>query len=152
MASTSGTAGQDRRNPGPSGSGAVAPRNYLRACLLLLIHERPDYGYDLVERLKPLGLDQEDPGAVYRTLRWMERDGLVRSGWGDSCSGPLRRTYTMTPEGEEAARSYGYALDGCRRTIEGFLDRFLDAFEPLGAGAAGSRQPALHGGAGGGRA
>jgi PadR family transcriptional regulator PadR len=110
---------------------AVAPRNFLRACLLLLLRERPDHGYDLLVRLCSLGLDQEDPGAVYRTLRWMEREGLVRSGWGESCSGPARRTYVLTPSGEQALVGYGRALDECRRTIEGFLDRFLDAVDPL---------------------
>ncbi|MGH9101824.1 MAG: helix-turn-helix transcriptional regulator, partial [Acidimicrobiales bacterium] len=109
----------------------MVPRNFLRACLLLLLRERPDHGYDLLERLCPLGLEREDPGAVYRTLRWMERDHLVSSGWTDSCSGPARRTYVLTPAGRDALDEYGHALDDTRRTIEIFLDRFLDAVQPL---------------------
>ncbi|MGH9067762.1 MAG: PadR family transcriptional regulator [Acidimicrobiales bacterium] len=111
----------------------VTPRNFLRACLLLLIRERPDYGYDLIERLCDFGIDHEDPGAVYRTLRWLEHDGEVVSGWADSSSGPSRRTYTLTDQGHQALGDYSRALDECRRTVESFLDRYLDAVDPVPA-------------------
>ncbi len=131
------TATREAQGDGVMEVTGMAPRNFLRACLLLLLRERPDHGYDLLARLGSLGLDQEDPGAVYRTLRGMEREGLVRSGWGESCSGPARRTYVLTPCGERALLCYGRALDDCRRTIEGFLDRFLDAVDPLDTPRAG---------------
>ncbi|HZD66382.1 MAG TPA: helix-turn-helix transcriptional regulator [Acidimicrobiales bacterium] len=116
----------------------MTPRNFLRACLLLLLRERPDYGYDLIERLGALGVPHEDPGAVYRTLRGLERGGLVRSGWAQSSAGPARRTYELTPAGQEALETCGHALDQCRRIIEGFLDRFLDATGPVVATGNGS--------------
>lgn len=110
---------------------AVLPRNFLRACLLLLLRERPDHGYELLDRLASLGVDWEEPGGMYRALRLMERDGLVCSDWASSASGPHRRTYTVTAMGEEALRCFGHALDDCRRAIEGYLDRFLDLVEPV---------------------
>ena len=57
------------------------PRSYLRPCLMLLIAETPSHGYDLLERLEELGLGATDPGGLYRTLRAMEREDLVKSEW-----------------------------------------------------------------------
>ena len=38
------------------------PRNFLRPCVLLLLREEPAHGYDLLERLRPLGFTRDDPG------------------------------------------------------------------------------------------
>ena len=75
------------------------PRSFLRSCLLLLIAERPSYGYDLLEGLTGLGMADVDAGGLYRTLRSMEKDGLVASRWDDSEVGPKRRVYRLTEDG-----------------------------------------------------
>ena len=41
---------------------AGLPRNFLRACLLLLIGEQPAHGYDLLEQIPRLGIPHVDPG------------------------------------------------------------------------------------------
>nr|MBA3788699.1 helix-turn-helix transcriptional regulator [Actinomycetota bacterium] len=69
------------------------PKSFLRPCLLLLLREQPAHGYELLERLRPLGFAGDDPGGLYRTLRALERDGLVHSAWEPSQSGPNRRIY-----------------------------------------------------------
>ena len=65
-------------------------RNFMAPCLLLLLAERADHGYDLVARLRPLIDMDGDAGAVYRTLRHLEHDGLVcsHSAAGQRCSCP----------------------------------------------------------------
>ena len=50
------------------------PKSFLQPCLLLLVKEQPGYGYDLVTRLKALGID-DDSAAVYRSLRTLEEKG-----------------------------------------------------------------------------
>lgn len=77
------------------------PRNYLRPCLLLLLAEGTSHGYELLDRVAALGLARSDPGRLYRCLRAMDEDGLVRSVWEPSTSGPARRTYALTEEGRE---------------------------------------------------
>ena len=69
------------------------PRNYLRPCLLLLLAEGTSHGYELLDQVGALGLDRVDPGGLYRCLRSMEQEGLVRSEWAPSAAGPARRTY-----------------------------------------------------------
>lgn len=75
------------------------PRNYLRPCLLLLLCEGTAHGYELLEQVVELGMDRVDPGGLYRCLRAMDEEGLVRSAWEPSTAGPARRTYTVTEEG-----------------------------------------------------
>src|SRR3954470_629630 len=75
------------------------PKNFLQPCLLLLVLEQPGYGYDLVARLKPLGIN-DDAASVYRALRGLEADGAVTSAWRTSETGPARRVYRLTDAGE----------------------------------------------------
>lgn len=99
------------------------PRNFLRPCLLLLLKECPDHGYGLVERLKPMGVADGNPGAVYRTLRDLEKAGLTESGWKASPAGPARRVYRLTAAGQEALDAWGDALAVTHQALGDYLDR-----------------------------
>ncbi len=66
----------------------VLPKNFLRPCLLLLLHESPAHGYELRERLRPLGFNRDDPGRLYRALRTLEEAGLVAIGMAGVGRGP----------------------------------------------------------------
>lgn len=103
---------------------AGLPKNFLRPCLLLLIGEQPSHGYDLIERLADLGFVQVDPGLLYRSLRAMEQEGLVRSSWQESAVGPPRRTYRLTGEGEDWLHAWAGSLQESRRLIGSFLTRY----------------------------
>lgn len=103
---------------------AGLPRNFLRPCLLLLIAEAPSYGYDLLVRLEELGFRHVDPGMLYRSLRAMEQEGLVRSSWQTSELGPPRRTYQVSDEGEDWLHAWAGSLRETRRIISRFLDRY----------------------------
>ena len=102
------------------------PRNFLRPCLLLLLEEGQSHGYDLLVRLADFGL-KVDPGGLYRVLRALEREGLVVSRWETSGSGPARRTYAPTPEGESWLRLWGGTLRESRRILDRFLTRYETA-------------------------
>jgi PadR family transcriptional regulator PadR len=77
-------------------------RGVLPMLVLSLLHEHESYGYELVERLRELGLAQLATGAVYPVLNRFERDGLVSSHLQPSPSGPPRKYYAITPEGDDA--------------------------------------------------
>src|SRR5262249_27765803 len=100
------------------------PKNFLRPCLLLLLRERPAHGYDLLEQLRAFGFTRDDPGRLYRALRGLEEDGLVRSAWEKSQSGPDRRIYELTREGGEALHEQVKLLALATQTLEGFLARY----------------------------
>jgi PadR family transcriptional regulator PadR len=101
----------------------VLPKNFLRPCLLLLLHESPAHGYELRERLRPLGFSRDDPGRLYRALRSLENAKLVRSVWQSSSGGPDRRTYELTRAGEERLREAAAELEAMHVVIDRFLMR-----------------------------
>jgi PadR family transcriptional regulator, regulatory protein PadR len=108
------------------------PRNFVRPSLLLLLKEGHAHGYDLLVRLNDFGL-RVDPGGLYRTLRALEREGLLSSWWETSETGPARREYVLTEEGENWLRLWGGTLRESRR----ILDRFLARYEAVVGEAAG---------------
>lgn len=69
--------------------------------LLRLIEERESYGYELVERVHALGLEEVPDGSVYPALGRLERDGHVRSQLVRSPNGPARKYYRLSRSGRE---------------------------------------------------
>ena len=102
----------------------LLPKNFLRPCLLLLLREQPAHGYELLERLRPLGLPGDDPGGLYRALRALEREGLVQSAWEPSSEGPQRRRYELTRAGHEQLHRLAKTLAATRETLDRFLSRY----------------------------
>jgi PadR family transcriptional regulator, regulatory protein PadR len=115
----------------------VLPRNYMRSCVLLLLREEPAHGYDLLQRLRPLGFARDDPGRLYRALRALEDEGLVRSSWERSEIGPDRRRYELTRAGLERLHAEAKALDELRDTLGAFASRYEEfvALRPARRGA-----------------
>lgn len=72
----------------------------LSSSLLAFLRRWNAYGYQLVQELGKAGLASFDSTTVYRTLRQLERAGLVSSFWDTSASGPARRMYALTKAGE----------------------------------------------------
>ena len=103
---------------------AMLPKNFLRPCVLLLLREQPSHGYDLLERLRALGFDRDDPGRLYRALRSLESERLVRSVWERSESGPDRRIYELTRAGMEELHDAAGALDETRALLDRFASRY----------------------------
>ncbi|WP_232664512.1 PadR family transcriptional regulator [Pseudonocardia sp. TRM90224] len=102
----------------------LEPRNFLQPCLLLLLCEKADHGYELVSRLRPMHDGDGDAGGIYRALRGMERQGLVNSVWSASGSGPAKRTYSITPEGVAYLHELAAGLEHTHAVLHVFLDRY----------------------------
>ena len=118
----------------------VLPKNFLRPCLLLLLHEAPAHGYELRERLRPLGFNRDDPGRLYRALRALEGANLVRSAWQSSAGGPDRRTYELTSAGEERLRESAAELQAMHGILDTFLNRCADDPAVIGSAAGQARR------------
>jgi len=102
---------------------ASLPRSYLGPCLLLLLAEDSSHGYELLEQLRELGLRIAEPGGMYRALRSMDEDGLVRSWWEPSQSGPARRLYVITDEGRAALNAWIAEIIDTRRRLDELVRR-----------------------------
>jgi PadR family transcriptional regulator PadR len=94
------------------------------AALLLLLAERPTHGYELLDSLPELvGSERVDVGNLYRVLRSLEDEGLVRSEWSADLPGPAKRTYWLTDEGRAALAAWLDALESLGEELDGFLTR-----------------------------
>ena len=74
--------------------------DFLAASILSLLKRRYAHGYRLAGELVKAGLPMFDSATLYRTLRDLERAGLVSSFWDTSSSGPARRMYSLTRTGD----------------------------------------------------
>jgi PadR family transcriptional regulator, regulatory protein PadR len=97
---------------------------FVEPSLLLLLRERPLHGYELLDRIPELGEGRVDIGNLYRLLRRLEDEGLVRSEWSADLPGPAKRTYELTAEGRRLLDRWAEALQGAQNTIAKFLDRY----------------------------
>ena len=98
-----------------------APRNWLVPVVLLSIREWNSYGYELMERASAFGFEAMNPGTLYRTLRQMEKNGIVESSWETSRGGPARRMYAITDAGEAHLDYWAKSLEQYRRTMNDFF-------------------------------
>jgi len=113
---------------GPAGAPQQArasetlPRVALEALVLVLLRDRPAHGYDLVARLERPG-DRVAP-RLYRLLRDLERDGVLRSRWTESSTGPERRVYRLTNKGTRRLDDDAQALQGLAETLKRFFEHY----------------------------
>ncbi len=112
-------------------AGAFSPRlhgDLLSSSLLAFLRRWNAYGYQLVQELAKSGLAQFDSTTVYRTLRQLERAGLVSSFWDMSESGPARRMYALTKAGETVLDLWVDLFGRYQKVLNSALDS-LDNFK-----------------------
>ena len=97
------------------------PRNWLVPVILLSLREWNSHGYELMERATTFGFEAMNPGTLYRTLRQMEKEGIVESTWETSRGGPARRMYTITDAGMTYLDFWAKSLEQYQRTMETFF-------------------------------
>jgi PadR family transcriptional regulator, regulatory protein PadR len=98
---------------------------FVEPALLLLLSERPAHGYELVDPVSELiPGERVDMGNLYRVLRALEDDGLVRSEWDAAEPGPAKRRYELTAQGRELLRAWVKALQQTQTVVSTFLDRY----------------------------
>lgn len=107
------------------------PRNWLVPVILLALREWNSYGYELMDRAATFGFEAMNPGTLYRTLRQMEKDGIVKSSWETSKGGPARRMYSITEAGETYLDFWAKALEQYQKNMDTFFR--LYAGRPLNA-------------------
>jgi len=114
---------------GGPGGGACPRRiaRFLEPCLLLLLREDATHGYTLLESLRVFGYEPGtvDASVVYRVLREMEEAGWVASQWDTAGSGPPRRVYQVTLDGEEYLAAWINDL----RCTRDEIDRFIQTYD-----------------------
>ena len=96
-------------------------KNWVVPILLLMLREWSSYGYELMEKMAAFGLAAMNPGTFYRTLRQMEKQGIVSSSWDTSEGGPAKRVYKITEAGESYLKFWAQSLDQYQKMMDTFF-------------------------------
>jgi DNA-binding PadR family transcriptional regulator len=108
----------------------------VRPAVLALLAREEIHGYVVVGRLRELPLFGDcppDASGVYKTLKAMERDGLVSSSWETGDSGPAKRRYRLTEDGATCLAQWHRTLAGYRARIDALLELLRHVSSPAGA-------------------
>jgi PadR family transcriptional regulator, regulatory protein PadR len=97
------------------------PRDTLTPFVLLAVSLQRAHGYAIEDYLRGFGLFGITMSTLYRTLRQMEKDGLLESIWEPGPTGPARRVYTITGSGDAWLATSAAMLDAYRETINRFF-------------------------------
>lgn len=105
-------------------SGANLGRLLQPAIMTVLAGNRL-HGYAIVGRLAEtptLAGARPDATGVYRVLSTMEERGLVTSSWDTPDRGPAKRTYRLTPLGDNCLARWVSSLSDYHRSIGHLLE------------------------------
>jgi PadR family transcriptional regulator PadR len=93
-------------------------KGVLDLAVLAVLLEEDGYGYDIVRRLREVGLAEVGDASVYGTLRRLFQAGALSSYVVPSEEGPHRKYYALTPAGRalvagatESWRQFAAVLD-----------------------------------------
>ncbi|MFZ5652071.1 MAG: PadR family transcriptional regulator [Bacillota bacterium] len=105
---------------------ALQLEKLVQPAILLLLAQSPSHGYELIQKLSRMDCVEGEPdtATVYRTLRRMEQDGLVASGWEHGEYGPARRQYRLTGEGISLLDRWAEILETRMKQIGNFISLY----------------------------
>lgn len=111
--------------------GSGRQERYIQASILLGLISKPSYGYELISSIQDYGFirGEAPPGMIYRHLRQMEDDNLVKSEWDTEQPGAAKRTYTITQEGEEVLRYWIRFMKEKSRKLNHFVSLYEDTIK-----------------------
>lgn len=79
-------------------------RGHIDTIVLGLLNAQDRYGYDICKQVALLSDEEyelKEP-TLYSAARRLERQGLIRSYWGEESQGGRRKYYAITAEGRSA--------------------------------------------------
>ena len=97
-------------------------RGALEYCVLAAIADGEGYGFDIARRLSADGLLLNGEGTLYPLLSRLRKSEYVSSAWKESTSGPPRRYYELTPDGERALAEFARLWRPFRNAVDSALD------------------------------
>jgi poly-beta-hydroxybutyrate-responsive repressor len=117
------TTAEDQPQQPPKAAPFRLHGDLLSTTLLAFLRNWNAYGYQLSQQLNEAGLPAFDSGTVYRTLRQLEKSGLVSSFWDTSESGPARRMYSLTTAGDIFLSGWIDVLSNYQRVLRTTMER-----------------------------
>jgi PadR family transcriptional regulator PadR len=81
-------------------------RGHADTMILKLLLSGDKYGYEISKLILASSGNQYElkEATMYSSLKRMEKEGYIKSYWGDATQGGRRKYYTITPTGKEMYR------------------------------------------------
>lgn len=104
---------------------------FVEPCLLFFLSQGDSYGYDLMVKLDGFGFPKAnpDPAMVYRTLRYLEKEGFVTSKWDTKGTGPAKRNYALTEKGIGLLHLWAESIETRKQVLGKFLKQYKQQFK-----------------------
>ena len=98
-------------------------KGVLDLAVLAVLDERDGYGYDVVRRLREVGLDDVGDASVYGTLRRLFQAGSLTSYVVPSEEGPNRKYYGLNDHGRSVMALSAKTWAGFAETMNHLLTK-----------------------------
>ena len=77
-------------------------RGTLEFCILLMIKQKPTYGYEIISTLEKYPILAARENTIYPLLRRLQKEEFIISSWQEGVEGlPPRKYYSITNKGLE---------------------------------------------------
>ena len=94
-------------------------RGTLEFCIMLMIKQRPSYGYEIISILENYPILAAKENTIYPLLRRLLKEEYISSSWQESTEGlPPRKYYSVTGKGLEYISAMSDEWDNLLNTIK----------------------------------
>ena len=94
-------------------------RGTLEFCILLMLKQRPSYGYEMITTLEQYPILTAKENTIYPLLRRLLKEGYISSSWQESTEGlPPRKYYSVTEKGLEYISAMSEEWDHLLKAID----------------------------------
>lgn len=97
-------------------------KGVLEGCILAVISRQTIYGYELAMKLQEQGLTVSE-GSIYPVLLRLQKEKLIRGEMRKSPSGPNRKYYFLTEEGDRALHEFKGKWNEIKLPVDRMLKR-----------------------------
>ncbi|WP_128893892.1 PadR family transcriptional regulator [Longirhabdus pacifica] len=98
-------------------------KGILEGCILSIIDKETVYGYELSQKLQLFGLNDVSEGSIYPILLRLQKEGLIKGEMRASPSGPKRKYYQLTNDGEKALLEIQEEWRNIQKPVDKLLNR-----------------------------
>ncbi len=81
-------------------------KGVLEGCVLAIIAQGETYGYEILSRLEEAGFEAPGEGTLYPIITRLDKNGSIACRKAKSPLGPIRKYYSITPQGEERLAAF----------------------------------------------
>lgn len=81
-------------------------KGMLEGCILEIINKKETYAYEISKKLNSYGFGEISEGTIYPIILRLQKNNMIEGTLKDSNSGPKRKYYSLTKEGEEALENF----------------------------------------------